>query len=648
MVGKNNLKKRLEQKAEKIETYSIKKFKVGTASVLIGVGLFFGAGVVEASDSIAQQNSDKSVGEVKDTPATISTPAEVKSLVTNAQNTREKVAEAVAKKLSTQSSEKVETSAKAQAGEKTQKEVDKSVLAQKIEELKIQIERIKNNTKQQTILNDASNKLASAEGLFSAATSQTEVDAKAKEISSLTNILKSIKAEEVSKENKNKDNRNGKKMEEGTGFRTGTETATSTTTGVGADVVDATETPAVKRPPYTERKVAEGLAKQIAWLDFSDTRNWSNVDIENGNVYLKEGSIYEKEIMPNYRIKLKVKSLKPFQATEIYRKRMEANNATPEEKETFNPNATNGLIDRTDNNPVRITAQAQDQWSEIKDNGINTNGRKTSIISNRLGSNIGVQFEISGTYKGNVVRPAVVMSDAESANPGENIVFTTNGSGWQQIIDLKKNYTDAHRYRPLNYYTTEYKRIPDASWGNDIYNTHAILNAGEGNKIVPKYFTSPDQETGGLGTGVFGPGVTAGKYSVPVVLTKNATEVGMYVFSSGAQAAMMGVAPIDEGDAPKTYGEATHTMNTRDGLTGFEVKQPYLGSERPDADTDNTKNWHGDDDTDAADEGINQLLPDSLKGSEGNIIKANISEAGYYTLNIQAHTGGAERAYVRS
>ena len=479
--------------------------------------------------------------------------------------------------------------------------------------------------------------------MSSNSTSQTEVDAKAKEISSLTTILKSIKAEEVSKENKNKDSRNGKKMEEGTGFRAG-----EATTGVGADVVDATETPAVTRPPYTERKVAEGLAKQIAWLDFSDVNSWTNVDIENGNVYLKEGSVYEKEIMPNYRIKLKVKSLKPFQATEIYRKRMEANNATAEEKATFNPNATNGLILRTDNNPVRITAQAQDRWSEIRDNGINTNGRKTSIIADRLGSNIGVQFEISGTYKGNVVRPAVVMTDAESANPGENIVFTTNGSGWQQIIDLKKNYTDALRYRPVNYYTTDYKRIPDASWGNDIYNTQAILDAGTGNKIVPKFFTSPDQETGGLGTGVFGPGVTAGKYSVPVVMTKNATEVGMYVFSSGAQAAMIGVAPIDEGDAPETYGEATHTMNTRDGLTGAEVKQPYLGSERPDADTGNRKNWHGDDDTDAADEGINQLLPDSLKGSEGNIIKANISEAGYYTLNVQAHTGGAERAFVRS
>ena len=548
---------------------------------------------------------------------------------------------------------KVESTISQTTGTQPVQTLQTAELQEKVSVLQTEINRIRSNEQQKLQIEKAEKLVEEAKLLLSSdSTSQTEVDAKAKEISSLTNILKSIKAEAVSKENKNKDSRNGKKMEEGTGFRTGEATATSattpTTTGVGADVVDATETPAVTRPPYTERKVAEGLAKQIAWLDFSDVNSWTNVDIQNGNVYLKEGSIYEKEIMPNYRIKLKVKSLKPFQATEIYRKRMEANNATADEKATFNPNATNGLIGRTDNLPVRITAQAQDQWSEIRDNGINTNGRKTSIKAEGLGANIGVQFEISGTYKGNVVRPAVVMTDAESANPGENIVFTTNGSGWQQIIDLKKNYTDAHRYRPLNYYTTDYKRTPDASWGNDIYNNAAILDAGTGNKIVPKYFTNPDQETGGLGTGVFGPGVTAGKYSVPVVMTKNATEVGMYVFSSGAQAAMIGVAPIDEGDAPTTYGEATHTMNTRDGLTGAVVKQPYLGSERPDADTGTLKNWHGDDDTDTADEGINQLLPDSLKGSEGNIIKANVSEAGYYTLNIQAHTGGAERAFVRS
>ena len=647
MVSKNNHYLNQQKSGRKFEKYSIKKLKVGAASVLVGAGFFFGyhveASEVTKAESVVNANNE-AFGDKK-----INTPISVESTLNKESRATEQpaVAGVVEEK-------KVETAISQTTETQPVQTLQTAELQAKVTALQTEINRIRSNEQQKSQIEKAEKLVEEAKLLLSSNTAtQTEVDAKAKEISSLTTILKSIKAEAVSKENKNKDSRNGKKMEEGTGFRTGEDTTatsatTPTTTGVGADVVDATETPAVTRPPYTERRVAEGLAKQIAWLDFSDTKNWTNVDIENGNVYLKEGSIYEKEIMPNYRIKLKVKSLKPFQATEIYRKRMEANNATAEEKATFNPNATNGLININADIPVRITAQAQDRWSEIKDNGIDTNGRKTSIIANRLGSNIGVQFEISGTYKGNVVRPAVVMTDAESANPGENIVFTTNGSGWQQIIDLKKNYTDAHRYRPVNYYTTDYKRIPDASWGNDIYNTQAILDAGTGNKIVPKYFTSPDQETGGLGTGVFGPGVTAGKYSVPVVMTKNTTEVGMYVFSSGAQAAMIGVAPIDEGDAPETYGEATHTMNTRDGLTGAEVKQPYLGSERPDADTGNRKNWHGDDDTDAADEGINQLLPDSLKGSEGNIIKANISEAGYYTLNVQARTGGAERAFVRS
>ena len=633
MVSKNNHYLNQQKSGRKFEKYSIKKLKVGAASVLVGAGFFFGyhveASEVTKTESVVNANNE-ALGDKK-----INTQTSVESTLNKESRATEQPAVTGVveeKKVETTISQTLQT----------------AELQEKSTALQTEINRIRSNEQQKSQIEKAEKLVEEAKLLLSSnSTSQTEVDAKAKEISSLTTILKSIKAEAVAKENKNKDSRNGKKMEEGTGFRTG-EAATSTTTGVGADVVDATDTPAVTRPPYTERKVAEGLAKQIAWLDFSDVNSWKNVTVENGNVYLQEGSIYEKEIMPNYRIKLKVKSLKPFQATEIYRKRMEANNATPEEKATFNPNATNGPIDRTDNNPVRITAKAQDQWSEIRDNGINTNGRKTSIIAERLTSNIGIQFEISGTYKGNVVRPAVVMIDAESANPGENIVFTTNGSGWQQIIDLEKNYTDAHRYKPLNYYTDAYKRLPDASWGNDVYNTSKILNAGEGNKIVPKYFTSPDQETGGLGTGVFGPGVTAGKYSVPVVMTKNATEVGMYVFSSGAQAAMIGVAPIDEGDAPTTYGEATHTMNTRDGLTGDVVKQPYLGSERPDADTGTPKKWYGDDDTDTADEGINQLLPDSLKGSEGNIIKANISEAGYYTLNVQAHTGGAERAFVRS
>ena len=458
MVSKNNHYLNQQKSGRKFEKYSIKKLKVGAASVLVGAGFFFGyhveASEVTKAESVVNANNE-AFGDKK-----INSQATVES-IPNKENsvTEQPVVTGVVEE------KKVETTISQAVGTQAVQTLQTTELQEKVSTLQTEINRIRSNEKQKSQIEKAKKLVEEAKSLISSnATSQKEVDAKAKEISSLTTILKSIKAEEVTKENKNKDSRNGKKMEEGTGFRTG-ETSTSTTIGVGADVVDATETPAVTRPPYTERKVAEGLAKQIAWLDFSDLNSWSNVDIQNGNAYLKEGSIYEKEIMPNYRIKLKVKSLKPFQATEIYRKRMEANNATADEKATFNPNATNGLILRTDNNPVRITAQAQDQWSEIRDNGINTNGRKTSIIADRLGSNIGIQFEISGTYKGNVVRPAVVMTDAESANPGENIVFTTNGSGWQQIIDLKKNYTDDHRYRPLNYYTTDYKRTPDASWG---------------------------------------------------------------------------------------------------------------------------------------------------------------------------------------
>ena len=645
----------------KYEKYSIKKLKVGAASVLVGTGFLFGYNLDQVNaDEQKTEATTTVIPKAGDTPQSANKvevatdPKQEKAPEVGTETPKSGTKEEAVPATSSQVAETKEipamkgTPATKEVPENKANKVDKeivnsSTLRDKLADLEAQIERIRGNKKQVSQIQNAEKLLAEAKKfLESAATSQTEVDAKAKEISSLTNILKSIKAEEVSKENKNKDSRNGKKMEEGTGFRAG-----EATTGVGADVVDATENPAVTRPPYTERKVAEGLARQIAWLDFSDVNNWKNVEVQNGNVYLKEGSIYEKEIMPNYRIKLKVKSLKPFQATEIYRKRMEANNATPEEKATFNPNATNGLINRWDNNAgVRITAQAQDQWSEIRDNGINTSGRKTSIKAEYIGANIGIQFEVSGTYKGNVVRPAVVMTDAESANRGEIITFTTNGSGWQQIIDLEKNRADARRYQPLNYYTDAYKQLPDSD-GNDI-NARNIYDVGNGNKIVPKFFTNPDQETGGLGTGVFGPGLTARSYSVPVVMTKNATEVGMYVFSTGAQAAMIGVAPIDEGDAPTTYGEATHTINTRDGLTGAVVKQPYLGSERPDADTNTPKNWHGDDNTDVADEGIKQLLPESLKESEGNIIKANVSESGYYTLNIQAHTGGADKAYIRS
>ena len=650
----------------KYEKYSIKKLKIGAASVLVGTGFLFGYNLDQVSAN-EQSTETTTIVTSKDGDGAQSTDKLNLTTEPKQENTPEVVTETLKPETkeeavlatSPQVAETKETPETKEVSENKANSVDKetinsSTLLANLADLEAQIERIRGNKKQASQIQNAEKLVADARQYLEALnTTQKEVDAKAKEISSLTSILKSIKAEETVKENKNTDSRNGKKMQEGTGFREGGAAGT----GVGADVVDATSTPAATRDGYTDRATAESLTKQITWLDFGDVANWQNVDNEGGKIYLKEGSIYSKEVIPGYKINIKVKSLKPFQATEIYRKRMEAANASEEEKATFNPNATNQHFGEG-SGPSRVTADPQDgTWSEVRNNGINTGNKKTAIGAGNW-SNIGVQFEISATYKGKNVRPAVIMNDSESANHGENIILTTNGSPWERVLELKKErfvggtFTPTP-YKPINNYNLRHEDYPQSGSQNNAGQLLGamrgdLLTLADGTKFAPKYMTNPDQEMGGLGTGVFGPVTSSGGYSLPILMTKDATEVGLYILSSGIQTAMMGVIPIDEGDAPESYGKASHTINTVNGVTGGEVKQPYLGSTRPDMDTGTTKDWYGDDKDSDADESVNQLLPENLKDSEGNIIKANISKSGNYTLNVQAHTGGAEKAYIRS
>ena len=650
----------------KYEKYSIKKLKIGAASVLVGTGFLFGYNVDQVSAN-EQSTETTTIVTSKDGDGAQSTDKLNLTTEPKQENTPEVVTETLKPETkdkavlatSPQVTETKETPETKEVSENKVNSVDKetvnsSTLRANLADLEAQIERIRGNKKQASQIQNAEKLVADAKQYLEALdTTQKEVDAKAKQISSLTSILKSIKAEETVKENKNQDSRNGKKMQEGTGFREGGAAGT----GVGADVVDATSTPAVARGEYTKREDAEAFTKQVTWLDFGDVANWQNVDNEGGKIYLKEGSIYSKEVIPGYIINIKVKSLKPFQATEIYRKRMEAANASEEEKATFNPNATNQHFGEG-SGPSRVTANEQDgMWSEVRNNGIDTGNKKTAIGADTW-SNIGVQFEISATYKGKNVRPAVIMNDSESANHGENIILTTNGSPWERALELKKErfvggtFTPTP-YKPINNYNLRHEDYPQSTGQNNANQLLGAMRGGlltlaDGTKFAPKYMTNPDQEMGGLGTGVFGPVTSSGGYSLPVLMTKDATEVGLYILSSGIQTAMMGVIPIDEGDAPESYGKASHTINTVNGVTGGEVKQPYLGSTRPDMDTGTTKDWYGDDKDLDGDEGVNQLLPENLKESEGNIIKANISNAGHYTLNVQAHTGGAEKAYIRS
>ena len=433
---------------------------------------------------------------------------------------------------------------------------------------------------------------------------------------------------------------------------------------IGDDVQDATATPKETKPGFTTNIKATDLASQISWLDFGDTANWTGTTTtSSGNLALQVGSTYTKEIMPGYVVTIKVKSLKPFQATEIYKKRLEDRGATADEKATYDPNARNGYVNGATSNytkaafsageEAKVIAEAQNQWTEIRKEGINTGTKKTTISSEFDGGNIGVQFEISATFRGKVVKPAIVMADGESANPGELVMFTTNGEGWQHIGEwLKNNNKNTKTYIPQNTDNLFGSNPSTNINGMNLYRVN-LDQLRRSNQVGPdkkevawKYFGSADLTTGGLGTGVFGPNISSSDVAVPLVMTKGASEIGLYIASGGKQSAMFGFFPLDEGDAPASYGKAIHSIATVDGVTGKKVNQPYLGHLSPDMDENNTLDWFGDDKATTADEGVDQLLPADLKGTTNEMIKMDRTKPGNYTISVEAHTDGAPQANI--
>ena len=735
MIGKNNLLKKQQKQGTRVETYSIKKFKVGAASVLVGVGIFFGAGAAQASDQTAENTAGKNTNvdagasnannanvaantnvateakveantnaateakaEVnanataetkveadKNTAAETKVDAENKEVEAKAE-TKEEVTD---KKEETAKEDKKEEAKPAVKEDKKEVKVDNTKLSNYISNIESNIQSGKYANKTDESLDELKKALANAKITAGTATSQSQLDKAYQTLVTTANSRLRNRSKdaveskvEVKPEDKTEpkpetnaiantgknDPRNGKEINKNAAFRADVAGAAS---GIGADVEDATATPKAEKPTEFSKINAKELVKQINWLDFGDTSAWTNTTkAKDGRTALQVGSTYTKEIMPGYIVNIKVKSLKPFQATEIYKNRLEAEGATEAEKATYDPNAKNGYIgtigDPTtraafaNREEAKVVADAQNRWTEIRLEGIDTGSKRTTISSEYNGANIGVQFEISATFRGRSVKPAVVAADGESANPGELVMFTTNGTGWKHIGEWQKTswrgntetyvVQDTHNYfDPANNYSrSKFVDVNGARISG--LNLELLRNANEvgpdKKPVAWKYFGSPDQVTGGLGTGVFGPNVSANRFSVPLVMTQGASEVGLYIASSGKQSAMLGFFPLDEGDAPESYGKAQHSIGTVDGVTGTKLAQPYLGTVSPDMDENNAKDWTGDDNTISADEGVDQIVPDNLKGQTNDMIKLDRTRPGTYTLDVEAHTDGAAKAYV--
>ena len=162
MIGKNNHYLKDTKDGTKVESYSIKKFKVGTASVVIGASIFLGAGAVaQASEEVSNNTTADNTTNagVKENVAT--TPVAVAQPVAK-ETTKEDVAAAVAAKLGGETAKEV-------------KALDKTKLENYIAEIEAKIAEGKYESKTEESVAVLKADLEAAKVTLANATTQDEI-----------------------------------------------------------------------------------------------------------------------------------------------------------------------------------------------------------------------------------------------------------------------------------------------------------------------------------------------------------------------------------------------------------------------------------------------------------------------------------------
>ena len=219
MYSKNNKKMIIQKKQEKINYYGIKKFKIGTASVLIAAGFAFLGSNVFASDS-QQSNSNVSVNRVEGNTNSVTNEKNVginsKVNSIDKKETLEKTTQQVQKDQTTQPTQPT-----------VEKQINKLELVNSIKRLQTAIDSADVSDKTKSAIEEAKLELISAKSLEqSSTTTQEEINRKVVELKNKAFVLESMKKATSDKKeekiNKNNDPRNGKAIpgKGESGFRT--------------------------------------------------------------------------------------------------------------------------------------------------------------------------------------------------------------------------------------------------------------------------------------------------------------------------------------------------------------------------------------------------------------------------------------------
>ena len=248
MYSKNNEKMIIQKKQEKINYYGIKKFKVGTASVLIAAGFAFLGTNAFASDN-TENNTTVTVDKTSQdanlntsnniSNGVIEKEAAKSSKVGNSDNFSEH-------ETTTQPTRDEKSTQPVEAAQpKVEKQVNKSELENSINRLQAAIEKAGVNDKTKTTLEEAKSELISAQNLLQDSTAtQEEINRKVVELKNKAFVLESMQKvstePKVEKVNKNNDPRNGKAIpgKGESGFRT-SETQTNNDVAVDGGKITA-------------------------------------------------------------------------------------------------------------------------------------------------------------------------------------------------------------------------------------------------------------------------------------------------------------------------------------------------------------------------------------------------------------------------
>ena len=495
MYSKNNEKMIIQKKQEKINYYGIKKFKVGTASVLIAAGFAFLGANAFASDNtennttvtVDKTNQDANLNTVNNTSnGVIEKEAANSSIVGSSDNFSrlEKTTQPTRDEKSIQPVESVHP--------KVEKQVNKSELESSINRLQAALEKAGVNDKTKSTVEEAKSELISAQNLLQDSTAtQEEINRKVVELKNKAFVLESMQkvstGPKEEKVNKNNDPRNGKAIpgKEESGFR-----EASTTN----PIIPATEGPTNNNKLGSGNNPADGVFEsakdQFGDIDFSNAtekskevkKQWSRSTASQGGETKILGSVTynwkEKEItateannnngLNGWKIENgeKVTAVKPEAPTNVAANRPEGFDPKPSKVYDLN-----GKIPQRDNehpvpgNPLGVNAANQNYA-----NGVNYSGMVGThslpkgyyLELGKKGTKISKEFSVNGNSR--VMLSAITggaYGNAGTAGTGERVKITVyDAKTGEKIYSVRDDQGIGTKYE------TEHISSPTGDGGN--------------------------------------------------------------------------------------------------------------------------------------------------------------------------------------